>query len=368
MGRVGPDLMALLACPACRAPLRAEDSALSCAGCGRSFDVRDGIPRLCRELERRVDEVRAFYSIAPFPGYPPRDSYATLRARAERSAFARLLDDAIAPDAKVLDVGCGTGQLALFLATGDRLVVGADLTRPSLELAAAAARRFAVARVRFVETDLREPGLRPGAFDVVTCSGVLHHTPVPEASFRAIARLARPGGIVVVGLYSAYARLPHRMRRAVARATGYRWIPLDPVLRDRAAEPARRTAWLRDQYRHPEEHRHTLGEVQRWFAAAGVAYVRTYPSTVTAEPPLERGGLFTAAPDDWALERVLHQLSWAFTLGREGGLFVVIGRVPSEVRNARSEGGSRHGSVVRGRSLHGSIALSKGIQGLWNEP
>ena len=31
-------------------------------------------------------------------------------------------------------------------------------------------------------------------------------------------------------------------------------------------DPERREAWLRDQYRHPEEHRHTIAEVQRWFA------------------------------------------------------------------------------------------------------
>jgi 2-polyprenyl-3-methyl-5-hydroxy-6-metoxy-1,4-benzoquinol methylase len=330
MASVAPDLLALLACPGCGAPLRTDRAALACDGCGRSFEARDGIPRLRRELDRRVDEVREFYSVAPFPGYPPRDSYATLRARAERSAFARLLDEAIAPDAKVLDVGCGTGQLSLFLATGDRLVVGADLTRASLELAAGAARRFGLGRVRFVETDLRAPGLRAGAFDVVTCSGVLHHTPDPEASFRAIAPLVRPGGLIVLGVYNAYARLPHRVRRAVARVSGFRWFPLDPVLRDRAAEPARRRAWLRDQYHHPEEHRHTLAEVQRWFEAGGIAYVRTYPSTLTDEPPLERGGLFTPAADDWSLENVLHQLSWAFTLGREGGLFVVIGRAPKK--------------------------------------
>ena len=128
--------MPLLACPGCGGPLRADPVALGCGACQRWYEVRDGIPHLRRELDARVDEVREFYSVAPFPGYPPRDSYATLRARAERSAFARLLDEAIAPDAKVLDVGCGTGQLPLFLATGDRVVVGADLTRASLELAA----------------------------------------------------------------------------------------------------------------------------------------------------------------------------------------------------------------------------------------
>ncbi len=320
------ELLGVLACPACRRELRARGSTLGCSGCGSVFAVPDGIPDLRCELDARTDAVREFYTAAPFPGYPPRDDYSALRARAERSEFARLLDHAIAPDATVLELGCGTGQMSLFLATGDRLVVGADLTRASLALAADAARRFGIERVRFVETELRRPGLREEAFDVVYCSGVLHHTPDPEASFRAIAPLVRPGGVIVIGLYNAYARLPHRLRRAVARLTKLRWIPFDPVLRDRATEPARRLAWLRDQYRHPEEHRHTLAEVQRWFRASGVAFLRTYPSAVIAERAADCGGLFTPAADDWGLESVLHQLCWSWTLGREGGLFVVIGR------------------------------------------
>jgi SAM-dependent methyltransferase/uncharacterized protein YbaR (Trm112 family) len=326
MAAVPPDLLALLACPACGGQVLPLPSAVRCAACGRSYPAASGIPELRCELDARVGAVRAFYSAAPFPGYRPRDSYAVLRARAGRSDFARLLDRAIAPDATVLEVGCGTGQMSLFLATGDRLLVGADLTRASLELAAAAARRFGVERVRFVETDLRAPGLRRGAFDVVYCSGVLHHTPDPGASFGAIARLARPGGLIVVGVYNAYARIPHRLRRAMARLTGFRWFPLDPVLRDRAAEPARRLAWERDQYRHPEEHRHTLAEVQRWLEEAGAEYLRAYPSTLTGEPPLEDGGLFTPVVDDWGFENVLHQLSWCWTLRRDGGLFAVIGQ------------------------------------------
>ncbi len=320
------ELLDVLACPGCGGAIAEAGATLRCAACGRSFRAPDGIPDLRSELDAGAERLRAFYSASPFPGYPPRDTYSALRARAGRGELPRLLDEAIAPDARVLEMGCGTGQLSLYLAIGDRFVVGADLTRASLDLAASAARRYGVERARFVETDLRRPGLRPGAFDAVVCTGVLHHTPDPAASFRAVARLARPGGFVVLGLYNAYARLPHRLRRAVARLTGLRWIPLDPVLRDRETEPARREAWLRDQYRHPEEHRHTLAEVQRWFRASGVAYVRTYPSTLLAEPAAGAGGLFAPAPDDWPLENVLRQLGWAFTLGREGGLFVVVGR------------------------------------------
>ncbi len=325
MAALPPRLLAVIACPACGGRVVAHPSA-GCSACGRALVVSEGIPELRCEVDERTAAVRDFYSAAPFPGYPPRDSYPALRLRAARSEFARLLDQAIAPDATVVEVGCGTGQMSLYLATGERLVVGADLTRASLRLAAAAARRFGVDRAHFVETDLRAPGLRPGAFDVVYCSGVLHHTPDPESSFRAIARLARPGGFVVVGVYNSYARLPHRCRRAIGLLTGLRWIPFDPVLRDRAAEPDRRQAWLRDQYRHIEEHRHSIAEVQRWFDRGGVDYLRTYPSAIISEPPLEGGRLFERAEDDWAFENVLQQLGWCLTLGREGGLFVAVGQ------------------------------------------
>jgi SAM-dependent methyltransferase len=323
---IARDLLAVLACPACGGELVTQGARLLCGGCGRSYHAPGAIPTLTGELDAAGEAIRAFYSAAPFPGYAPRDSYAALRQRAERSEFARLLDRAIAPDAIVLEVGCGTGQMCLYLATGGRLVVGADLTRTSLALAAEAARRFGIDRVRFVETDLRRPGLRPGAFDVVYCSGVLHHTPDPEASFRAIARLSRPGGFVLIGVYNTYARIPHRLRRAIAKASRLRWVVLDPVLRDRATEPARREAWVRDQYVHPLEHRHTVGEVQGWFERSGITYLRTYPSALLAEPPLHGAGLFEPGADDWPFENLLSQLSWAWTLGREGGLFVAVGQ------------------------------------------
>jgi len=274
-------------------------------------------------MDAATDRVRRFYERAPFPGYPPRDSLAALRARAERNPFARLLDRAIADEARVVDVGCGTGQMCLYLARGRRQVVGVDVTRASLALASEAARRFDLDRVRFVETDLRQPGVRAGAFDVVYSAGVLHHTADPRASFAQVARLARTGGTIVVGVYNAFARVPQRLRRLVARASGYRVVPFDPVLRDRTHEPQRREAWLRDQYCHPEEHRHTVAEVQRWFRDNEVEYVRTYPSAVLDDEPDD---LFAPAPDNWRIEGWLAQIAWMRTLGREGGLFFTIGR------------------------------------------
>ncbi len=287
------------------------------------YEAPDGIPNLRLPGDTRIEVVRRFYDRTPFPDYPPRASLSWLRARAERSQFARLIDRAIPGDARVLEIGCGTGQMSLYLARAHRIVIGADLTRASLRLGVEAARRFELDEVHFIETDLHHPGIRAGAFDVVYSSGVLHHTPDPRAAFARIVRLARPGGMIVVGVYNSLARIPLRARRLVARLSGFRLIPCDPVLRDRESEPARRKAWLKDQYQHPEEHRHTLAEVQSWFADNGVEYVRAYPSAMLCEESEE---LFASAADNWRFEGWLAQIGWIGTLGHEGGLFVTVGQ------------------------------------------
>ncbi len=274
----------------------------------------------------RTEAVRAFYEQAPFPGYPARAGLSWLRRRAERSRFARMLDAAIPGDARICEIGCGTGQMSLYLARADRQIVGVDLALPSLELAAAASDRFGIENVIFVESDLNQLALRQQAFDVVLSLGVLHHTPDPAQAFARIARLLRPGGMVVLGLYNRLARIPLRMRRFMARLTQFRWIPFDPVLADRAAEPERREAWLRDQYLHPEEHMHSVGEVRRWFDQNGIDFVRAFPSALMHEDEATSDDLFAAQTDTWAPERWAAQIGWMATLGHEGGLFVMVGR------------------------------------------
>ena len=109
----------LMACPRCGAGLAAG---WSCDGCGARYTALDGIPDLRLASEPRVDSVRRFYQEAPFPGYPPHDTHAWLRARAGRSEFARLLDRAIGLDARIVEIGCGTGQMSLYLSHASRIV------------------------------------------------------------------------------------------------------------------------------------------------------------------------------------------------------------------------------------------------------
>src|SRR5437870_5527430 len=126
-----PSFDDLLACPRCGGLLRA----LRCEACPAQYDAPGGIPDLRLPADARTEQVRGFYLAAPFPGYAPEETYCGLQARASRSPFARSLDAAIPAHGTVLEMGCGTGQLSLFLASADRVVVGADLRRASLGLA-----------------------------------------------------------------------------------------------------------------------------------------------------------------------------------------------------------------------------------------
>ena len=68
------------------------------------------------------------------------------------------------------------------------------------------------------------------------------------------------------------------LRRNIFRATGgaARWI--DPYLRSVSMSDGKARAWFADQYLHPHESKHTIGEVLEWFDANGVAFVRGVPS------------------------------------------------------------------------------------------
>src|SRR5258708_31493383 len=147
----------LLAWPKCLGRL----AEWACVRCGARYESPGGIPRLLLPLDARTERVRRFYQVSPFPGYPPREDLASLRARTRRSDFARRLDAAIPAGSTVLELGCGTGQMSLFLASGERRGVATDLSRAPLELASQAARQMGVEGALFFETDLRPARPQP---------------------------------------------------------------------------------------------------------------------------------------------------------------------------------------------------------------
>jgi SAM-dependent methyltransferase len=110
-----------------------------------------------------------------------------------------LVLDAVPPGARrALDAGCGTGALARELRRRVPHCVGLDRDAPVL--ARARALGGGAEGVDLVLGDLRRPPFRPGSFDLVAAVAVLHHVDA-RTGLRCLARLVRPGGVlVVVGL------------------------------------------------------------------------------------------------------------------------------------------------------------------------
>ena len=269
--------------------------------------------------------IRKFYEEYSFPSYDRIDSPAALVEKARKSVFADRLHRQIPSGARILEVGCGTVQMSIFLSMADREVVGMDMSCASLRMGQDFVNRFTLQGIRFVQASVFDFPVKPERFDLVYCSGVLHHTKDPEGAFAIILSALKPGGYVILGLYNTYGRLPTDLRRLVFRLTGGRGRSLDHVIRRKGLDPEKALVWYMDQYRNPHESKHSVDEVLAWFRRYGVEYVN-------AVPPIRPGAgghgtaLFAREKPGGRLAHLFCQLKWIFTIGREGALFLMIGR------------------------------------------
>lgn len=121
-----------------------------------------------------------------------------LRDPAVRAAWAALLAAHLPGAAQgldVVDLGCGTGSLAVLLAEAGHRVRGLDLS-PGMVGAARekATAHGVVERVEVAVGDASDPGGEPASADVVLCRHVLWALPDPAAALALWVRLLRPGG------------------------------------------------------------------------------------------------------------------------------------------------------------------------------
>jgi SAM-dependent methyltransferase len=129
----------------------------------------------------------------------------------------------------VLVAGCGTGRNALELAQTFRgaHVLGIDLSLASLAAAKRHTPPALSGAVEFAQADILALGSIDRSFDLIVVGGVLHHMAEPLAGWRELLKLMRPNGLMLLGLYSAYARREIVAARALIAQRGYRSTPED---------------------------------------------------------------------------------------------------------------------------------------------
>jgi demethylmenaquinone methyltransferase/2-methoxy-6-polyprenyl-1,4-benzoquinol methylase len=101
------------------------------------------------------------------------------------------------PDARVLDICCGTGDLLLALAGHDRPVLGSDFCHPMLVAAHAKIARCHAPAVLFESDALRLP-LRDASLDLVTVAFGFRNLANYEAGLAEMRRVLGPGGMAAI--------------------------------------------------------------------------------------------------------------------------------------------------------------------------
>jgi SAM-dependent methyltransferase len=335
-------LWGLLKCPECGDALTLDhadsdqpEEGLLRSGCGLWFPVTDGIPRIfvgeLRSIYAREhggflrrhgldggraggavsDETRAKLATRESFGYEWTHFHEMLPEWEEnaRFYFEPLGAGADALRGKLaFDGGCGKGRHAYHALKAGARLVALDFSR-AVDVARANSRELDGERL-FVQADLLQPPFAAGAFDVAYSLGVLHHLPDPEAGFRRLVSLARPGGRVLIYLYHALegeplkqallgavtlarkltTRLPHRALLPLTTALGYglyAGVVMPSRLLQRVPQTRAFAEWLPlssyarypvrvivndqfDRFSAPLERRYRRAEVQAWLDRAGL--------------------------------------------------------------------------------------------------
>jgi tetratricopeptide (TPR) repeat protein/SAM-dependent methyltransferase len=157
--------------------------------------------------------------ITPAPAVKPHRIDDYLREKFPLAPFRpmRLADG---PD--VLIAGCGTGSHPIeaqreFL---DAHVLAIDLSRTSLAYAARKTRALGLP-IEYAQADLLALDRIERRFDVIEACGSLHHLADPAAGWRVLLRRLKPGGVMLLGLYSRLARADLNAARAYIKERRY---------------------------------------------------------------------------------------------------------------------------------------------------
>ncbi|MBU1276670.1 MAG: class I SAM-dependent methyltransferase [Proteobacteria bacterium] len=185
---------------------------------------------------------------------------------------------------KVLDMGCGTGEYAMWYAKqGAAEVQGIDLSKGSLAIANQRKAEGGYHNADFREMDILNCSLPDNYFDYSYSVGVLHHTGDPLRGFKHLVRATKPGGVVVVSLYNSFSRRTLRTKQTICRWLGGADIDKRVEWGERLFGGTLRKLDKRyhglntkqiayDIFGFPHESLHSAQEVLRWFDETGLEY------------------------------------------------------------------------------------------------
>jgi SAM-dependent methyltransferase len=174
---------------------------------------RDAMPQLTPIDNALSALIGDQYEAFPYPRW--QTVSAAEQAVTLRAMMAQHLPAGVAPSipdgpADILFAGCGTGKQVVEMAhaVDSKNILAIDLSRTSLAHAFRKAQEFGIDNAHFGQADIMQVKDWDARFDLIVCTGVLHHMADPSAALASLVALSKPHTVFLLALYSERAR-PH---------------------------------------------------------------------------------------------------------------------------------------------------------------
>lgn len=170
------------------------DARIECTSCGTSYPVRNGIPRFVTS----TNYTDAFGYQWNQHRVTQLDSYTGIPISRNRLSTVTEWPSEMT-DQLILEVGSGAGRFTEILVESGALVFSFD---SSSAVDANWANHGMKGNLNLFQGDIFNLPLKKASFDKVLCLGVLQHTPDPEKTFKSLLLFIRPGGEIVIDIYT----------------------------------------------------------------------------------------------------------------------------------------------------------------------
>ncbi|MDO8428563.1 MAG: class I SAM-dependent methyltransferase [Candidatus Diapherotrites archaeon] len=173
-------------------------------------------------------------------------------------------------DKHILEIGCGTGEIANALSLAGAHVIALDLSKNSLKYAQKLKEKFQTQNLEFINGNALSLPLKENQkFDLVLSLGVLHYTGNTKKAIQLASQHVKSTGYLSVGLYNKIGRLRMRIKRFIVQKLAgnnlEKQMQLGKKLFGYGNTAMHEQVWLADKYAVPVETYHSLKEVTKWF-------------------------------------------------------------------------------------------------------
>lgn len=221
--------------------------------------------------EKKVKELYEKYP------YPSRESFSKREAKNYVKWVSKIFEEnsTFWAGKEVLELGCGTGELACGLSLSGANVTAIDFSSTSIKKAKQNAKNLET-KVNFLEKNILETNLNK-KFDVVIALGSLHHTINAKKGYEIGANHLKKDSIIIVGLYNKYSRARHRVKRVALKLLAGDNIEKRIEIGEKLFKGNKSKAWLADKYGQVHESYHSINEINQWFKEQGINFIASNP-------------------------------------------------------------------------------------------